>query len=289
MSTSISRESIAADLRKFGLKNGDMVLVRGALSAIGRVQGGAEAVVSALTDVVGASGTVVSLAFTATSFLRKPSPEKAFTLESPTYAGALPSAMLAHPGARRSAHPTCSFVAIGRHADALTEGHDAAARAYEPVRAMIAHGAIGLLVGCVAASPGFTTAHLAEADLGLHKRVIFPWLNSIYYRTEAGALKLFRRPDPGLCSMGFSRFYEHYVREGILSTGFVGGAYTIAVPLASAYHVEYGLLSDDPKFAICDDVACATCNGRRWDRLHHAPALIMRRVIRRILTRARDR
>ena len=63
----------------------------------------------------------------------------------------------------------------------------------------------------------------------------------------------------------------------------------IAVPLASAYHVEYGLLSDDPKFAICDDVACATCNGRRWDRLHHAPALIMRRVIRRILTRARDR
>jgi aminoglycoside N3'-acetyltransferase len=282
MTSTISRERIAEDLRGLGIAEGDTVLIRGALGQIGRIAGGARTVIDALLDAVGAGGTIVSLAFTETAFIRKPDPNKPFTADTPTYAGALPKAMLAHAGARRSAHPNCSFVAIGANADDIVRGHDADAGAYDPVRTLMTLKAKGVLIGCVSASPGFTTAHLAETDLGLFRRVILPKLNTIYYRGVNGGLKLFKRVDHGLCSQGFSRFYEHYVKEGILSSGHVGSAYSIVVPLAEAYTIEHRLLSADPQFAICDNPDCVMCNVRRWDRIHHTPLWMARRLRRKL-------
>lgn len=284
MKQTVSRDRIADDLRGLGIARGDVVLVRGALGQIGRIAGGAGTVVDALLDAVGPEGTIVSLAFTETAFVRKPDPNKPFTVHTPTYAGALPKAMLAHVGARRSAHPNCSFVAIGANADKIVSGHDANAGAYDPVRTLMTLNGKGLLIGCVSASPGFTTAHLAETDLGLYRRVILPKLNSVYYRGNDGSLKLFKRIDHGLCSQGFSRFYEHYVKEGVLSSGYVGAAYSIIVPLSEAYAIEHRLLADNPRFAICDNSDCVMCNVRRWDRIHYVPKWIARRLRRMLKT-----
>jgi len=281
MKSSLSRNDIASDLRSLGVRRGDVLLVRGALGQVGRIQGGGQAIVGALLDAVGVEGTIVSLAFTDTAFIRKPDPAKPFTVDSPTYAGALPKAMLAHPAMQRSRHPNCSMVAIGRQADVILAGHDAQSGAYEPVRKLVELAGKGLLVGCVDSSPGFTTAHLAEADLGLYRRVMFPWLNSVYYLDETGGTKLFKRRDHGLCSQGFSRFYEHYVTRGILSAGMVGAAYSIMVPLREAFAIERELLGADPRFAVCDNPGCAMCNARRWDRVHHAPAWFFRRLLNR--------
>jgi len=89
-----------------------------------------------------------------------------------------------------------------------------------------------VLVGCVSDSPGFTTAHLAEVDLGLHKRVIMPRLNVAKYYDENGQLKIFMRNDPGLCSNSFWKFYSYYVKRGVLNTGMVGNAYSILARLS---------------------------------------------------------
>jgi aminoglycoside N3'-acetyltransferase len=203
-------------------------------------------------------------------------------MDSPTYAGALPKAMLAHEGSARSRHPNCSFVGIGARAREILEGHGPASGAYEPVRRMIELDGKGLLIGCVEASPGFTTAHLAEADLGLFRRVIFPWLNSVFFVDEDDKVKLFKRQDHGLCSQGFRNFYSHYVLKGILRSGFVGHAYSIAVPLREAYEIERALLARDPKFAICGNPDCVMCNARRWDRLHRVPVWALRRLRRTV-------
>jgi aminoglycoside N3'-acetyltransferase len=275
-----TRAAIADDIRRLGVAEGDVVLVRAALGAVGRVSGGAKAVVDGLLDAVGPAGTIVSLAFTETAFIRKPDPAKPFTENSPTYAGALPKAMLAHEGRFRSQHPSCSFVAIGARAREIVDGHGPEAGAYEPVRTMMAMGSKGILIGCVDASPGFTTAHLAEADLRLFRRVIFPWLNKVYYVDQDQSVKLFTRMDHGLCSQGFRNFYSHYVRKGLLRSGLVGDAYSIAVPLTEAYQIERALLSENPKFAICGDPRCVMCNARRWDRVHRIPGWILRRFTR---------
>src|SRR5664280_984846 len=181
MSHRLTREALAEQMRLFGLRTGDVVLIRASLKPVGRLEGGAATFLQALLDVVEPEGTVVSLAFTAASFLKPARKSQPFTPTTRTNAGALPQAMLDHPRSFRSTHPTCSFVAIGRQAEEIIEGHGPHAGAYEPVRRAMTLRGKGLLVGCVKSSPGFTTAHVAEHDLGLHRRVIAPWLTSIYY------------------------------------------------------------------------------------------------------------
>ena len=250
-------------------------------SDIGMYASMANTFLDALIDAVGDSGTIVSLAFTSGTWIKKPKVENAFTLNKKSYAGALPNAMIKRTNAHRSKHPTCSFVAIGKDARFLTSGHDSKSSAYEPVRKIIELEGKCILVGCVNSSPGFTTTHLAESDLGyLNKYPIFARLNSTYYIDENGLPKLFRRKDPGLCSKSYYKFYSLYVKNGILNTGFVGNAYSILAAAKDAYDIDYYKLKEDKSFNVCEDDCCFTCNANRWDRIHKLPIYVIKKIFR---------
>ena len=279
MTTRISKTDLIEDFQKIGIRPGDVVLIRASLGAVGKISGGAEAFIDALSDVVGAEGTIVSLAFTDSAFIKKPKIEDAFDLKKKSYAGALPNSMVSRSDALRSRHPTCSYVAIGKHARYIIEDHDERSLAYEPVRKIVELNGKNVLVGCVGSSPGFTTTHLAESDLGHLKTLpVFPWLKKTYYYDKNGDLKLFTRQDPGLCSNSFYKFYSLYVKNGILNTGYIGGAYSIIAPAKECFEIELQTLSNDKEFNICDTKACWTCNAGRWDRIHHAPMFIIRKI-----------
>ncbi len=278
----ITTDTILADIRKLGVGPGDFLLVRGALGRIGRVRGGATTVIEALLACVGQEGTIASLSFTDSSFIRRADPLNPYHLSKKSYAGALPNAMIEYHGSFRSGHPTCSYVAIGKYAEAFTTGHDENSGAYEPIRHLLAKEGKCLLIGCVGSSPGFTTTHLAEADLGYLRKVIFPWLNTTYYYDKNGVLKLFRRKDLGLCSNSFYKFYAHYVAREILTTGYVGQAYSVIAPAKNCYGIEKEILENNSKFNICDSPECFMCNARRWDRLHRLPAFIYRKIRRKL-------
>ena len=263
-----SESSLIKDFKLLGIEHGDTVLIRGAMRSVGCINNKAMTVLNAIMSAVGDDGTVVSLSFTRSSFIRKPKRRDAFTRMTPTYAGALPQTMLEHPKSSRSKHPTCSYVAIGKHAEFITIDHGPESPAYEPIRKIIKLRGKMIAVGCLSSNPGFTTAHLAEYDLGLLNRVIFPWLNSVYYVDDEGHYKLFRRRDLGLCSNSYSKFYAYYIKAGILRAGFVGNAYSLAVPAPEAYCIEKQILSKHPRFNICDDPYCFMCNVLRWDRVY---------------------
>ena len=53
----ITREQITFALRLGGIQKGDIVLMHSALSSIGPVEGGADAVIDAVLDAVGEEGT----------------------------------------------------------------------------------------------------------------------------------------------------------------------------------------------------------------------------------------
>ncbi len=274
----ITRESIRRDLRNLGVVEGDVVLVRAGLKAVGVVD--QANFLDALLDAVEPRGTVASLAFTRGGLAWQASKISPYTLDSVSYAGALPNMMIAHPHSHRSLHPQCSIVAIGKHAQQLTDGHGPHSRAYEPVRKLIALKAKMLLVGCVSSSPGFTTVHLAEADLGLHRRRIAPWLAISRYVDEHGVIHTFYRTDPGLCSKPFWKFYAAYVKSGHLTTGLVGKAYSICAPAAECYAIEREILANNKRFAVCDSADCVVCNALRWDRIHRWPAFLLGRLLR---------
>ena len=276
--------SLRNNLLQMGIAPGDVVLARAAYRAVGRAGAGGGDFLAELLDLLGDQGTVACLAFTRGGWWWQARRLAPFTPATPSYAGALPNAMLAHPDACRSTHPQCSIVAIGRHARALTEGHGPANGAYEPMRKLIALDAKMLVAGCVAVNPGFTTTHLAEVDLGLHRRRIFPWLSVSRYRDDQGQVRVFHRRDPGCCSNSYWKFYGAYVRHGILTTGRVGNAYAICAPAAQCYAIEHDILARDRRFNLCDSPDCLTCNALRWDRVHRWPLWLWRRVRRQSFT-----
>jgi aminoglycoside N3'-acetyltransferase len=279
-------DDICQDLWRLGISEGDTILVRADLGKVGRIKGGSKAFIEALLCAVGKQGTLVSLAFTSGYSLlniKQSRNDEVFTAQSKSYAGSLPNAMLSWPGSKRSLHPMCSYVAIGKDADIVTRGHDEKSLAYEPIRRVIELNGKNVLIGCVSSSPGFTTAHLAESDLGyLRKLPIFPRLRCKHYQSKDGSVKVFRRRDPGLCSASFYKFYSHYVLQGVLCTGLVGSAYSIAAPSHDCYKIEYELLKANQKFNLCDSPNCFVCNAGRWDQVHMLPGFLLRRLFKRL-------
>lgn len=120
--TWLTRSRIVADLRALGVANGELLLVHPALPPLGYVFGGPRTVVVALSDVVGAEGTVVLPSHT-WQWMDEGCRE--FDVRTtPACVGAIAEEFRKWPGVARSLHPTHSVAAMGPLARQLVEGHD---------------------------------------------------------------------------------------------------------------------------------------------------------------------
>jgi aminoglycoside 3-N-acetyltransferase len=264
MSAALTRETLRRDIEALGVANGDVVLVRANVGAIGRVRGGlGESLSGALLDAVGETGTIVSLAFTRTFPLLRLDRTYVFDESTPTTSGALPRLLLETPGRVRSRHPTNSFVAVGARAAEILAGHDERSSSFQPMERLVALGGKQLVIGCIDDSPGFTTVHWAQHRLGLSARSLLRNRVGVLY-TRDGETRLFRRPDIGGCSMGFAKQYADYEKAGLLRTGLVGRAQSIAIDAAPALALEEDRLRRDPRAVFCDRPLCTFCRGTWW-------------------------
>ncbi|WBP90220.1 aminoglycoside N(3)-acetyltransferase [Kitasatospora cathayae] len=121
--------------RRVGVRPDMALMVHSSLSSLGRVEGGAEAVVASLREAVGPGGTVVVPTFT-TGTVCDPAPDHAglptpeiaelraavplFHPELPSPMGAIAEALRALPESLRSTHPQASVAAVGAHAREVT-------------------------------------------------------------------------------------------------------------------------------------------------------------------------
>lgn len=122
------------ELEALGLPRGAVVMVHASLAAFGTMEGGADAVIDALRQCVGDAGTVVVPTFTPQ--VCDPCPQShgfgdpqvdsarrsvpLFHDALPTPMGAVPNALLAHPGRLRGGHPQASVAALGARAREIT-------------------------------------------------------------------------------------------------------------------------------------------------------------------------
>jgi len=259
-------QSIASDLRILGLRNGDTVLVRCAARAITVSPGSpVTALFDGIMETIGPSGTLVALAFTPDFYFwqKKQAAQFPFHPGAKSGTGAFPQFLLDHPSSVRSRHPTNSFVALGPNAREITGGHDENATAFYPIKKLIELGGKLLLVGCVESSPGLSTVHRVQEDLGLADKTLMS-RKRICAVQDGDQIHWFERRDISGCSAGFGKFYSHYQAAGILKSGSVGGAYSILADAAAAYKVERAILEKDPTFAFCDDPLCTSCGLRTY-------------------------
>jgi aminoglycoside 3-N-acetyltransferase len=120
---SVTQSDIATGLRKLGLYTGCNVLVHSSLSSFGHVEGGADAVIDALLEVVGESGTVIVPTLTGSERLNADNPPIFDPINSACWTGRIPETLRQRFNAIRSLHPTHSVAAIGAHAVTLTQDH----------------------------------------------------------------------------------------------------------------------------------------------------------------------
>lgn len=113
------REDIARGLRGTGLKPGDVVLVHSAMRTFGPIDGGAETVIAAFLDVIGARGTLVAPTFT---FAHEGGDDPVIDpAADPSEMGIITETLRRHPDALRSTAYRHSFAALGHRARVITE------------------------------------------------------------------------------------------------------------------------------------------------------------------------
>lgn len=171
--------SLTDDLRALGIRAGDTLIVHTALSTVGWVAGGAQAVLQALLDAVGPAGTVTmpghSGDWSEPSHWQNPAvPEDWWPVVRAAWPafdphltplremGAVAEALHRHPATLRSPHPRLSHLAHGPHAAAITEHHDVGDGLGDdsPLGQLYDLGATVVLIGVGHANN--TSLHLAE-------------------------------------------------------------------------------------------------------------------------------
>jgi aminoglycoside 3-N-acetyltransferase len=264
---------LVEDLDRLGLKAGDTVLVRCAAQSIAPGQRGLPKTLrDALLARLGPVGTLIALTFTDIQPSWTRERRAVFKASSGTVSGGFAREMLNHPQRIRSSHPMNSIAAIGPNAELLTRGHDRSAAPFSWISRLIESKGKQLLIGCVDRSPGFSTVHYNQEVLNLAGRSLMSGFTGCYIELGDNQLEWAPRKIVPGCSMGFWKLYAHYVRAGVLRTGYIGAAYSVLVDADAAYAVEREVLANDPHTALCDRPDCLSCttwtyNKRAWPSL----------------------
>ncbi len=236
----VTKTDIAAGLRELGLKQGDLVLLHSSLASLGKVKGGAEAVVEAFLTVLGDAGTLVAPVF-------EPG------------LGVISEAINNHPRAVRSIHPLACVAAIGKDADELCRDHWKAETAHAqgtPYLRIADKGGYVCLLGVD--QDRSTTLHTAEALLRL------PYLTTetrTFPTPEGEATRSWAFfPGPHRNIIGLDPLLR---ASGRMKVGRIGNAVVRLIRSRDLIELVVEAGRTDPTFVLCDSPHCPDCPDQR--------------------------
>lgn len=125
--TRLEKIDLIMDIRALGVVAGDVIFVHSSLSRMGYLEGGPDALIDALIEVLGEEGTLLMPAFTILNGSMKNTLELGVCFDykqSRVSVGAIPERFRKRTGVLRSLHPTHSVAAVGKLAHWITEGHE---------------------------------------------------------------------------------------------------------------------------------------------------------------------
>ena len=243
-SPAITGAEIAKALATIGIAPGDTVFAHSSLRAFGYVEGGADAVIDALTEAVGPTGTVAMPTFTWDSFHDKTG--VAFDIvRTPSETGRITEVFRQRPGAIRSPHICHSVAAAGAHAQEITQDSPSVYGKGGPFDTLLRLNAWNLFLGVSFGS--CTALHMAEEQArvpyrqnrAFHDcRVIHPD-GSV---TASASVEFLRKP--GYWN-DFSRVEAVFEREGVLRQARVGPARILNIRIRDVVNIARRLLDED--------------------------------------------
>ena len=245
----LTQDRIAADLRRLGVRPGDILMIHSSLRSLGHVVGGAATVVDALLEVLGPTGTLVGPSF---NYATAQAPDFIFDpLNTPSDMGAIADEIRRRAGNLRSRHLTHSLSAIGPQAEAIvTAGGPTAWDADSPLGTVFKLGGHFLLLGVTYQS--FTAAHVLEVAFRLR------------YRTIDTLRRRLRRPDGELVPFqstvyirdvdypgyDFCRLGQAMEDAGLTQVGSVGNAMARLIPAQPMRDFATPRIQRDPDYLL---------------------------------------
>ena len=233
----MTREELEKDLRKLGLKNGDIVLLHSALSSLGYLEGGAGALIEAFLNVLGKDGTLVVPSFTA---------------------GIVPNTVKNDPRAVESIAPTAQVAAIGAKAEEICAEHWKCETAHAEGTPYFKIAQLGGYVCLLGVDQDRnTTLHSAEALLHL------PYLKKTDPRpidTPEGKMhKSFAYfPGPHRNFIGIDHLFAEKMK-----TALIGQAVVRLIKSRDLIDIAVSEGQKNPAFVLCDNPACNDCVHQR--------------------------
>lgn len=228
----VSKEDIKKGLRKLGLKKGDIIGIHSSLGSFGYVEGGADAVIDALLEIIGKEGTIVMPTHSANLLEIERSPEeKAMGVAwlykilpydpktTPCTTGIIPETFRKRKGTLRSENPVHSLAAKGSKAKEIVEADSSRKDVLENWQKLLELGGYILLIGVGLSN--CTAMHLAERRVQFPKHIlekITPPRRFVEkYPEKEWEWDFGPYPD-------FARMEEPCLKHGIMKTTKVGGA-----------------------------------------------------------------
>ena len=244
----LTRADLRDDLGRLGVRPGDTIMVHAAMSRVGPLLNGPDALIRALLDVLGPDGTM--LAYTSWDSLHdelldeegRVPPEwrphvpgfDADRSRAVRMNGIIAEFVRTTPGARRSANPGASVAALGRLADRITADHpqDYGYGEGSPLAKLVEAGGRVLMVG--APWDTMTLMHLADHRARLPGKRILRY--EVPFAGDAGTkwrfIEEFDTSEPVLDTIPenyIERIVEDFVAGGRGSQGLIGQAPSLLV------------------------------------------------------------
>jgi len=221
-------EKLVEDLRRIGLRKGDLVMVHSSYKSLGIDN--PEEIILALLGVLGETGTLL---FPALSYMQDP-PHIHNTLSTPGCVGYLAEYFRLRSGTRRSLHPTHSVCAVGYHTSEMLDDHIldvTPCGEHSPFNKLLHWGGKILMLGC-GLEPN-TSMHAIEE----YARPPYLFGDPLVYTITDASGKTFQKE---YIQHNFAGVIQRYDRvEGILEGGqLVAGK----VGRADSYLIDCGAL-----------------------------------------------
>lgn len=249
MEMTITKVQMVRDFRLAGIEEGDIILMHSALSAIGHVEGGADAVIDALLEVLGPEGTLACVTMNAGVF---------DAATSPSTVGIISETLRKRPDAIRSLRPSHSVAAIGRLSGYFTNGHDRCetncgkGTPYDKIQEL--GGKIVLLGVDMNRN---TTLHTLEdfVDAPYLEDVDLPM--PTYEKDYEGKTMRITKYPPG--HRDFLTFTASLRRADAMTEGRVGNAVVKVIDAKKMFAIGLELLHQNVNFFLCENKKCRSC------------------------------
>ena len=271
----LSCKDIEAALRRAGIAEGDTVMLHSSVSAFGHIIGGVNTIIDAFLNVIGETGTLMAPSFTrpymyfegAHQRQRNFRPFRPDNIRGIS-TGTVPKVMLSEYGAKRSAHATHSWCAIGKNAEYCVGEHkllDSPCGDNNPMEKALGLGGKIVFFGCGVSSNTFIHYLEDRANSNFLENAVIKIVR------EDGKLvtEIMRNHLPGCRDFYYyltpdCKFYKRAIARGLkINRELLGAGDIYTMNIEDVYRIGTELFREDPDVTLCDRPECTFCSRYR--------------------------